>query len=351
MKIKANGPSLGPLLSALYPGGPGQGAPATPQENVVRSERGVCLPPGQDAWQIGELCLTDERLFFRQPNGVIFTTPIRLIRSVGIESRPFTVVRKPTMVLSCQDPRHGGIVKAWFITPYLGRWLVQLSALAQSEGAKQPPAEAKVEGAPAVRVRPCARPAARGSRPAPPQPAPAGFSREDVERLAARLDPDSREILWHLWLSRHATIDELAAVGAAPSHMDVLLKIRQGINPLAKKLLGRPILVFEESRFDRELGEMVTFSWWLAGEAPPPASPAPEIEVFDEAHEIQVVVALSGLDPDAIHVEAEREKVTVWAGGSDLLHHVETPLPAPVDPGRMSTDFKNGILIVSLPKA
>jgi HSP20 family molecular chaperone IbpA len=350
LKVKANGPSLGglgPLIASAGADGPDQDAAATPRDNVLRRERGVCLPPGENAWQVGELCLTGERVLFRQPKGLIFATPLHLIRSVGVEKRLFTVVRKPTMVLSCEDPRHGGILKAWFITPYLGRWLVQLSALMHNEAAQPAPSRAKVAAASARArrtVRPCARPA-------PSPPVQDGFSQEDVERVAARLDSDSREILWHLWLSRHATIDELAAVSAAPSHMDVLLKIKQGINPLAREVLGRSILAFEESRFDRELGEMVTFSWWVAGEASPAAGRAPEIEVFDEGHEIHVVVALPGLDPDAIRVEADRDKVTVWAGGSELLHHIETPLPAPVDPERVSTDFKNGILIVSLPKA
>lgn len=164
------------------------------------------------------------------------------------------------------------------------------------------------------------------------------------------LDLSSREIVWHLWLNRHATINELAALIAAPTHMDVLFRIRQGINPVAEEVLGRPILVFEESRFDREAGEMVPFSWWLAGRiAPATAGREPEIEVFNEADEINVIVELPGVKEEAIRVRAEREKVVVWIDGSG--YHEEVSLPAPVDADRVVTRFKNGILIVNLKKA
>jgi hypothetical protein len=43
--------------------------------------------------------------------------------------------------------------------------------------------------------------------------------------------------------------------------MDILLKIREIINPTAEKIIGYPILSFESLKVDRETGEKVTFSW------------------------------------------------------------------------------------------
>ncbi len=165
------------------------------------------------------------------------------------------------------------------------------------------------------------------------------------------LDPGSPEILWHLWLNRHATIHELAELIAAPTHMDVLFRVRQGINPIAEEVLGRPVLVFEESRFDRETGEMVPFSWWLAGKAAAATEGRePRIEVFNEDHEINVIVELPGVEEEAIQVRAQREKVMVWLESAEARYHEEISLPAPVDADRVVTRFKNGILIVNLKK-
>ncbi len=307
---------------------------------ILLVEQGVYQPEGRPVWHIGKLCLTSERLLFLQPRGAIFDTLLTLITEVATESKRFTVVRKMAMAVSYRDPRRKGLAKAWFITPSLGRWLEQLHQIVSEQGPLpgQRSMEAKEQGG-------CA---AAEISPAPQPP----ITHAQVERLAMELDLGSRGIVWHLWLNRHATIGELAALIAAPTHMDVLFKIRQGINPIAEEVLGRPILVFEESRFDRETGEMVPFSWWLAGRAASVTEGRePEIEVFNEAHEINIIMELPGVEEEAIRVRAQREKVVVWVDDSGDSYHEEVPLPAPVDADRVVTRFKNGILIVNLKKA
>ena len=92
------------------------------------------------------------------------------------------------------------------------------------------------------------------------------LTHEDLQRLLAKVDPAGGEILSYLWLHGHADIGELAGLVGEATHMDVLFKIRQGINPLAEKVLGRPVLVFQESGFDWDTGEMVSFTGgWPAG--------------------------------------------------------------------------------------
>jgi HSP20 family molecular chaperone IbpA len=298
---------------------------------ILLAEQGVYLPQGRPIWQVGELRLTGERLLFLQPRGVIFNTPLTLITEVATEPKRFTLVRKMAMAVSYRDPRRKGLARAWFITPSLGRWLEQLRQIVSEK-----------ESGGAAEISPAPQPPST-SVPMPP------ITHAQVERLAMELDPANREIVWHLWLNRHATINELATLIAAPTHMDVLFKIRQGINPAAEEVLGRPILVFEESRFDRETGKMVSFSWWLAGKAASATEGRkPEIEVFNEAHEINVIVELPGVEEEAIQVRAQREKVVVEVDGGN--YHEEASLPAPVDADRVVTRFKNGILIVNLKK-
>ena len=312
------------------------------------AEQGVYQPEGRPVWQIGKLCLTSERLLFLQPRGVIFNTSLTLITEVATEPKRFTLVRKMAMAVSYRDPRRKGLTRAWFITPSLGHWLEQLHQIVSEQGPL-----------PGQRSMGAGEQGSGGAAEIPPAPQAPSISdlmppitHAQVERLAMELDLGSREIVWHLWLNRHATINELAALIAAPTHMDILFKIRQGINPAAEEVLGRPILVFEESRFDRETGEMVPFSWWLAGRAAPATEGRePEIEVFNEAHEINVIMELPGVEEEAIRVRAQREKVVVWLEGVSAAYHEEIPLPAPVDAGQVVTRFKNGILIVNLKKA
>jgi len=340
LRLEVSGTRTPSLTLPLIGGGQGGG-------EILLAEQGVYQPEGRPVWQIGKLCLTSERLLFLQPRGAIFDTPLTLITEVTTESKRFTLVRKMAMAISYRPSRRKGLVKAWFITPSLGQWLEQLHQIVSEQspllGQRSRGAREQGSGG-AAEISPAPQPPST-SVPMPP------IIHAQVERLAMELDPASQEILWHLWLNRHATINELAALIAAPTHTDVLFKIRQGINPAAEEVLGRPILVFEESRFDWETGEMVPFSWWLAGRAAPATEGRePEIEVFNEAHEINVIVELPGVEEEAIQVRAQREKVVVWVDDSGPSYQEEVALPAPVDADRVVTRFKNGILIVNLKK-
>jgi len=344
------------------------------EDEILLTGQGVYQPEGRPVWQIGELRLTSKQLLFLQPRGIIFNTPLALITGVSAEHKRFTVVRKMAMAISYRDPRRKDLAKAWFITLSLGRWLAQLRQMVlgseSGPGVEEHgrPGDQEIrrsgEGLTLSPLHPVSPSPPHPLTPAPLPP----ITHAQMERLAMELDPLSRELLWHLWLNKHATIGELAELIAAPTHMDILFRIRQGINPVAEEVLGWSILVFEESRFDQETGEAVSFSWWLAGEvAPATAWREPEVEVFNEAQEINVVVELPGVEEQTIRVSARREKVVVWVEDADpstrspsaMLRasrtgvncRVEVPLPAPVDGERVVTHFNNGILIVNLQKA
>jgi HSP20 family molecular chaperone IbpA len=127
--------------------------------------------------------------------------------------------------------------------------------------------------------------------------------------------------------------------------------IRQEINPLAEKLLGRPILVFEESKLDPMTGAPCPFCWWLAGTPAPATAPGqPEAELFNEADRITIVVELLGVNEQAIRVSAQDDKVVIWTEDASLSYYQEIALPAAVDAGMPATHYVNGILSVSLNK-
>jgi len=323
----------------------------TQGEEILLAEQGVYLPQGRSTWQMGELCLTKERLLFLQPHGSIFDIPLTSITDVATERKRFVVVRKMAMNISYRDSHGRGLHKAWFITAMLGGWLDRLcqmvssktsGSMAEKQRSKEPENRGSkdhlVRTSTALRIR------SKGD-------CAAEISRKDLERLTGKLDPGSREILWHLCLNKHATIDELAALISAPTHTHVLIKIRQGINPTAEEVLGRPALVFEESRFDQESGEIVTFSWWLAGTvALTPPWQEPEIDVFDEAREIKVIADLPGIEEHDIQVIAQRNKVLVRVDRAEGKYRKEVSLPAPVNADQAVTSFNNGVLVVHLKK-
>jgi hypothetical protein len=103
-------------------------------------------------------------------------------------------------------------------------------------------------------------------------PSEASIRPEDIEQVAQLIDPQSARMLWYLWGRRHASLDELKKISGDASHIKVLSRIRERINPAARHVLGKPIVVFERSAMDYYTGEHVFYSWWLNDEATSPES-------------------------------------------------------------------------------
>jgi len=89
----------------------------------------------------------------------------------------------------------------------------------------------------------------------------------DIDEIARQVDEQGSRMLWYLWGHRHANLDELKKISGETSHMKVLTRIRDVINPAARHLLGKPIMVFERSAIDYYTGEHILYSWWLNEEA------------------------------------------------------------------------------------
>ena len=288
---------------------------------------------------MGQLCLTGDRLRFVQPRGIQFDVPLDWIVSVSMEEKSFVVVRKPAMAVVFQQPRRRVLGTVWFITPLMGQWLKRLTELSEGH------AQAATHGPGNSTPVPQKPPAANNGHRQPPH-----FTTQQLQLLARKLEPASQDIVWYLSLNRHATIRELADLTGARTHMDVLMRIRQEINPKAEKLLGCPILVFEESKLDPVTGAPYAFCWWLAGTPAPATAPGqPEAELFDEANRITIVVELLGVNEQAIRVSAQDNKVRDL-DGRRLALLLRRDCAAGCGRCRTATHYVNGIFSIHLDK-
>ncbi|MFB3764035.1 MAG: hypothetical protein ACE14P_02165 [Methanotrichaceae archaeon] len=141
-----------------------------------------------------------------------------------------------------------------------------------------------------------------------------GISAPAQKDLMDGWDDKSKAILWHLYQRRHANIVELSEAVCA-SHYDVLSRLEDVIIPESRKILGEPIVKFEQSRMDIISGEKICFSWWIEDESP-----------------------VSNNNVELFH---ERERILIVAGLPDMK------LPDQID---VSARFKNGILEVAIKK-
>ncbi|MFQ5925478.1 MAG: hypothetical protein ACE5IE_05725 [Dehalococcoidia bacterium] len=89
----------------------------------------------------------------------------------------------------------------------------------------------------------------------------------EIAEVVRLVDESSAKMLWYFWRNRHARLDELKELLGETYHMDVLIRITEIINPAARRVLGKPILVFEKSALDYYAGQHVFHSWWLNEEA------------------------------------------------------------------------------------
>ena len=85
----------------------------------------------------------------------------------------------------------------------------------------------------------------------------------DIAGIARQVDDRSARLLWYIWAHRHASLGELKRVCGDSTPMKVLMRIRETVNPAARRTLGRPIVVFERSALDYYTGAHVLHSWWL----------------------------------------------------------------------------------------
>jgi HSP20 family molecular chaperone IbpA len=277
----------------------------SPPDEVILKEKGGYLTPGQSRWWLGTLLLTPKKLtFFTSKSGFVWETPLSSIKDLRIEKRVYGVSQSDTICVVYES--FGELSKAWIISLNLETWRKELYKRVLLK-----------------------------------------VDRETLNKMVTELDADSKEILWFLYEHRHARIDTLAKLIEAPTHMDILLKIREIINPTAEKIIGYPILSFESSKVDRETGEKVTFSWWLAGQ-PHKEREEPLLDIFDEDADLIVYLELLGIKEDKLRLRVANNKLIIDA---DKDYHKEISLPVVVNSNSFTKRYKNNILEVRLKKA
>jgi len=165
-----------------------------------------------------------------------------------------------------------------------------------------------------------------------------------VNILVRTVDEKSRQIITYLLRERHAGIRKLADLICASSDMEVLTKIREVINPRAQKIIGEPLVTFENSKIDPLTGEKITFSWWLKEELMEGLHSEGLLDVFDEEDCLRVVACLPPQERD-VNVEVKDDFLII--SGKD--YHREISLFYLVEK-IMKKTIKNGVLEVKLNK-
>lgn len=278
-------------------------------EEIILYSQGGFKNPMTSGWKLGHHYLTNKRLLFFQPSGIVYETPLGNMINVTVEKQRFVLGRtKEVISLTYRQARTGRKVTEWIIMGDLETWRKKLSEMVL-------------------------------------------IDERAVDRVAKELDLPSSEMLWYLWEHRHALIDELAQLIDAPSHMDVLLKIKGVINPVAERVIGSPILEFERSRVDDETGERVLFSWWLVGRKRADRREQALVDIFDEGEHLTLLLELAGVQEEDIKLNLEKDRLIVAARVPGREYYEEIALPQGVKGDGFTKKFNNNILEVTLEKS
>jgi len=166
----------------------------------------------------------------------------------------------------------------------------------------------------------------------------------NISQLMSALDEKSRQIIRYFLREQHAGIRKLADLIYASSDMEVLIRIREIINPKARQILGAPLLTFEHSKIDTLTGEKIAFSWWLNEELADSASNNGLLDILDEKGILRIIAFLPLQDED-VKVEVKDDLLMI----SGKKYYREVPLFCSVEK-KITKTFNNGVLEVKLNK-
>jgi len=283
-------------------------------EHVILYSQGGYKDNVRPVWKLGKFYLTNRRLIFSVPTHVIWEVSLGNIKGISVEQQRYIAGRVKDMIaIRYQNSINHRLSKAWIIMPELEAWRKELY------------------GRTLLKI-----------------------NQEMLDSVLEQLDPCSQELVSYLWQNRHATIIELADLIDAPTHMDVLLRIKGVINPTAEKVIGSPLLVFEKSRVDDETGEVVPFSWWFIARTliEERDKKATRVDIFDEEDRIDIVADLSGsgVTEEDITLRIAGDRVILSAEAGNEKYYEEIALPSEVNPDKFMRTCHNNILALSLQK-
>jgi HSP20 family molecular chaperone IbpA len=159
------------------------------------------------------------------------------------------------------------------------------------------------------------------------------------------LDDKSIQILIYLLKERHAGIRKLADLIGASSDMDLIVRIREVINPRVQETMGRSLIIFEQSKIDPLTGEKITFSWWLNEELIDNIPNSKLLDFHDEKDTLRIVASIP-LQEEDVKVEV-KDNFLIIAGKN---YYQEVVLTSAVE-GNVKKIVNNGVLEVVLKKS
>ena len=177
-----------------------------------------------------------------------------------------------------------------------------------------------------------------------------GRQKNNLDRFMEHIDGKSREIIWYLLRNRYAGIRDLSDLVGASADNEVLTRIREVINPTARKYLRKEIMEFKESEIDESSGKKVAFKWWLRDDLQLTEKREEMLDVFDEGDKIRIIAELPpAVEEKNIKVLVNDDMVRIIANASNGKYERKVPLFYAVEKVIERT-YKNRILEVRLLK-
>lgn len=190
------------------------------EESLMESPAGILMSE-ESRWCMGKCNASLLAIDFFSDHQVMWSCPYKDIADLNVEEKPFAFGTKRALKLEYRC--NGQLKVVWIV-------LVEYQKLEKI-----------------IRVRAF----------------PRDLSEEDICRVAGGVDNISEQLLWYLWEKKHATIDELTALGILDDPEEILKKIKEGINPTANEMLGYPLFVFRNKRFDPATNRTFENCWCI----------------------------------------------------------------------------------------
>ncbi|MCF8084036.1 MAG: Hsp20/alpha crystallin family protein [Deltaproteobacteria bacterium] len=280
-------------------------------EHILLKDQGVYRRNTRSGWRPVQSFLTDRRFILFQRPRTVFEVALEAVRTLDMERHYCVLKIRDVLCIAFDAPASPGKGKVWFAVNNMAGWK---KAIFQAALLK--------------------------------------FDVNILQEMAAQLDADGQALLWFLWEKGHARITELARVIDAPTHMHVLLLIKETLNPIAEKVVGCPIFSFERARADPETGEKILFSWWMLGRREKLVSHEGRfIEVFDEDARIQIIMEVKGLEPGDIRLDLAGDRLTIRSHKVGVSLREIIQLSAPVTLNNHTLTLNNNLLDLRLLKA
>ena len=280
-------------------------------EQILLKAQGSYKHNIRSGWKVAPCLLTNRRLMMLQRASIRLEVSLDDIKGLVVEKLHYVLRQRECLAISYHSAVGAKAGRIWFIANDLEAWRKKITA----------------------------------------HSAFFTIDSQAIEKISAKTDSDSQDILWYLWERSHAKIEALAELIDAPNHMHVLLKIRETINPIAEKTIGCPIMLFERSKVDPETGEAVLFSWWLAGRPDEPARTEERLlDIFDEGSHIQVIIEVREVKASDVRIEVSGDELTVKFDQNSPDWKEVIHLPAEASSDSVDMHLTNNLLEIRLAK-